>query len=730
MFCECACCTGERREYRDEITCCRSFRDLDCLNCFPTHEAPIECTCYKCEYSPKPGCRNCECECIESPECLGCYCFRLVDPLCYCVKVKKPCCLCCRKNRLQRKISQSLSSKERFERIYPVLLEKDLDKAIVQQLICPLCKQLYGQNCMLPCEHCLCKRCVDSIKSQTINNAETYLIITCPVCNISHYFSQIDISLPENYLKAMILRKYCLNKGIPLPKAERDPNLVYCDHCVGHDKNEAVLRCTTCRRQYFCHRCLWKFHNRRMMAYHNITEYHQREERAKKCFYHPRKLITEYCFTDKTLVCEDCKSTLHQDHSTLPLSQACAQEAHALFSAIAKFKRVKYGLETDLMEMNLLRSNYKINKDNRKKEIINGFHNLHAILNEHEKNMLESVENMENEKQQRIKSFLNKSAQTAYSAEGLMQYAKEALKEENQVIFLQSANTLVKEINDEVTSIYQPDPLLRQDPIRNLRLNFEHISSSLQVLFPQTIKQNAQDNQIQCEQKYLYVSDSGHDICLPKIVPSCQIVPCVSTISCKALDVPVCHPDALKDDNNGRAKSLPPITLPKSNAYRFWQEYPPSADTVKDYSDHEYCPLDASSSQQTIARCPSIPGQVNIYQTVAYPTAAKVFWAPPQEEVDFYDAEFQEVFSDKTEEFPTGDLIGKMFGIKQQSMELHNLSPNGEYLFRVRAVNSAGKGDWSEVLKIITPPVSEAPRQNQRRSDNHFLNKIRNVFQS
>ncbi|XP_030071511.1 tripartite motif-containing protein 42 [Microcaecilia unicolor] len=660
----------------------------NCMKCCP------ECTCYKCKCSPQGSCR---CECKESPSCLGCFCLKLADPPCYCVKVKKPCCGCFTKNKMQRKISQSKSAGEKYEKGFLGLLEKDLDKAIVQRLICPSCRQFYSQPCTLPCEHHLCKPCVEKLKTQAATSTEPCLFIKCPVCQCAYYFQHNDLKLPNDYLRAIILKKYCTRKGISLPKGSGFTNIVYCQHCPTNKKREAAMRCRTCKQQFYCNICLSKHHNHRMLELHNITEFIQREEKTSHCFYHPQKFITKYCFTCKALLCEDCNFELHEDHNTLSLSEACAEESHALFSAIAKYKRAKYGLETDLLEFSILRSNFKMNKDNRKKEIRHGFLNLHAILNEKEKNILENIDNMENEKQKMIMSFLNKSAQIAYSMEGLMQYAKEALKEENQIVFLQSANTLVNEINNEATNIYQPDPCMRLDPIKNLSLNFNQISSSLQILFPSPINKHSQMESTESDPQNPYVSSSGHEICAPKCIPSGQLMPCKTT-SCKEADIPDYPFDIGKDENNERAKSLPPIAVPKSDVCRFWQEYPPNAGNVKDRDCDYY--WNHSASLENATGPPPVPGQVTIYQTIAYPTAAKVFWTTPDDDVEFYDAEFHEVLPDKPEDCSIGDFSGNMSGIKQQCMELHNLSPSGEYLFRVRAVNSTGKGEWSEVLKL------------------------------
>lgn len=45
-------------------------------------------------------------------------------------------------------------------------------------------------------------------------------------------------------------------------------------------------------------------------------------------------------------------------------------------------------------------------------------------------------------------------------------------------------------------------------------------------------------------------------------------------------------------------------------------------------------------------------------------------------------------------------LIEIITGIRQQNLEIRNLSPKTEYIFKVRAINANGPGQWSDVCKV------------------------------
>lgn len=68
--------------------------------------------------------------------------------------------------------------------------------------------------------------------------------------------------------------------------------------------------------------------------------------------------------------------------------------------------------------------------------------------------------------------------------------------------------------------------------------------------------------------------------------------------------------------------------------------------------------------------------------------------------MDFFDVEFYEVIAVTTDNVIQTQLAGQLSGIKHQNLEIHNLDPSTEYLFKVRAVNSNGTGQWSEICKV------------------------------
>lgn len=61
--------------------------------------------------------------------------------------------------------------------------------------------------------------------------------------------------------------------------------------------------------------------------------------------------------------------------------------------------------------------------------------------------------------------------------------------------------------------------------------------------------------------------------------------------------------------------------------------------------------------------------------------------------------EFYELINSPPNNVQT-ELCAQIRDIMQQNLELHNLTPNTEYLFKVRAINDNGPGQWSDICKV------------------------------
>lgn len=188
---------------------------------------------------------------------------------------------------------------------------------------------------MLPCNHCLCGRCVKQSQIQA-EALENFFILTCPVCDKAHCLPFTNrIQLRINYLRARLARKYMRQYGFLRWRFDKRHTPVYCQVCA--KRRRATRRCLTCQLNY-CNVCLRRFHLEVADQNHVFAKVQEIWE-EKNCMLHPDSMLSKYCLDDHQLICEFCKDAQHYDHETVTFPVACSKESAALFSAIAKFKK-------------------------------------------------------------------------------------------------------------------------------------------------------------------------------------------------------------------------------------------------------------------------------------------------------------------------------------------------------------------------------------------------------
>uniref|UniRef100_A0A2K6M3M6 Tripartite motif containing 42 n=1 Tax=Rhinopithecus bieti TaxID=61621 RepID=A0A2K6M3M6_RHIBE len=668
----CPCCTWQR--------CCPQL--CSCLCCKFIFTSERNCTCFPCPYKDEQNCQFCHCTCSESPNCHWCCCSWANDPNCKC------CCTassnvkcyyyesrCCRntiitfhKGRLRSIHTSSKtalrigSSDTQLDEVKSVPATSHL----VNHLNCPMCNRLRLHSFMLPCNHSLCEKCLRQLQKHA-EVTENFFILICPVCDRSHCMPYSNkMQLPENYLPGGLTKRYM--PAAPRPTSEwrfdRLPQqAAYALPLDGWPCNDHVFAGTSAE-----------------------------EQDEKICIHHPSSRIIEYCRSDNELLCTFCKFSFHNGHDTISLIDACSERAASLFSAIAKFKAVRYEIDNDLMEFNILKNSFKADKEAKRKEIRNGFLKLRGILQEKEKIIMERIENLEVSRQKEIEKYVYVTTMKVNEMDGLIAYSKEALKETGQVAFLQSAKILVDQIEDGIQTTYRPDPQLRLHSINYMPLDFVELSSAIHELFPTGPKK---------------VCSSGDSLPSPYPVHSETMIARKVTFSTHSLGNQQIYQRSssmLSFSNTdekakvgleacGRAQSATPAK-PTDGLYTYWCTGADSQSVQNSSSFHNWYSFNDGSVKT--------PGPIVIYQTLVYPRAAKVYWTCPTEDVDSFEMEFYEVITSPPNNVQM-ELCGQIRDIMQQNVELHNLTPNTEYVFKVRAINDNGPGQWSDICKVVTP---------------------------
>lgn len=265
------------------------------------------------------------------------------------------------------------------------------------------------------------------------------------------------------------------------------------------------------------------------------------------------------------------------------------------------------------MEVLVLKNNFKSYKETKRREIRNGFMRLQSILQQREKELMEAVENLEIQKQKALYEFAEYTSKRIDQMDSLMQYSKEALKEQSQLAFLQSAYGLVVEIEDAIANIYQPSPLLREDPIKHLKVNFEELAQKLQTIFP-ALSKKVYDK----TGKFPYPCSS--DIMIPRDVSSAHVQNPLGMDRSQSLASFTSLDQDIMNDMYLRPKSLPP-NLKDNGMYAIWDA---ASDTSRSDRRFQNQGIYYNPELHEEAQSTTVPGIVIVYQTLVFPTLAKV----------------------------------------------------------------------------------------------------------
>ncbi|KAK2498039.1 hypothetical protein MC885_017950 [Smutsia gigantea] len=230
---------------------------------------------------------------------------------------------------------------------------------LVHRLSCPACNWLCLHSFMLPCHHSLCEQCLRQLQKHA-EVTENFILI-CPVCNRSHCIPYSHKRhLPENYLRGRLTKRSMQQHGYLKWRFAAPPGPPSCQVC--HSQRIAYKCCITCHLN-LCNDCLKTFHSDVAMQDRIFVAISTEDQDKKVCICHPSSCVIEHCHSDNELLCTFCKTALHNGHDTVSLIDACSERATALFSAIAKFKAVRYETENDLMEFNILKNSFKADKE-------------------------------------------------------------------------------------------------------------------------------------------------------------------------------------------------------------------------------------------------------------------------------------------------------------------------------------------------------------------------------
>ncbi|KAF7706560.1 E3 ubiquitin-protein ligase TRIM39-like [Silurus meridionalis] len=229
-----------------------------------------------------------------------------------------------------------------------------------EQLLCPICLDVFTDPFTTPCGHNFCKSCLTQCweKSQDLY---------CPLCKekiTKKPKLKINTTLRE-------VADHFKKKSVP------DKPEVLCDVCTGQEV-KAVKSCldcglTFCKSHLEPHNHVLKLTKHKLInPVENLKDYIcQKHERALELF----------CRDDQTCVCQFCTEGDHKNHNTVPIEEESRERKQMIPSRLEKIQQIKHSVE--------------LSKRNTEKEKADSVKVFTALISSIEKSQAELMELME-----------------------------------------------------------------------------------------------------------------------------------------------------------------------------------------------------------------------------------------------------------------------------------------------------------------------------------------------
>uniref|UniRef100_A0A8C6UH68 Uncharacterized protein n=1 Tax=Neogobius melanostomus TaxID=47308 RepID=A0A8C6UH68_9GOBI len=292
------------------------------------------------------------------------------------------------------------------------------------QLLCPICLDVFVQPATTPCGHNFCRSCLSSYWAKNPS--------TCPVCK-EHFPQKPDLKV-NTCISELVQQFHSLQVS---PETEAKPE-VFCDICT-ELQNEAVKSCVECMASY-CESHLEPHRRVPGLKRHKLIQPLANLDN-QVCQEHNQVLVL-FCKDEKVLLCTVCAGFHDANHETVHL-----QKAYEEIKATLKQEetRVHVVLEDKIQKVNSFIKDIQQEKDDTKNVIANSVQALNAMISKLRKTHADMVKTLKDEQEERneMMEYSINSCQEAIASDKVTETKIKQLKEvKDPLTFLQTYSTL------------------------------------------------------------------------------------------------------------------------------------------------------------------------------------------------------------------------------------------------------------------------------------------------
>ena len=270
---------------------------------------------------------------------------------------------------------------------------KALDE-LEKDITCAVCCGHYQEAKLLPCNHYYCRACIESLANRSRGRP-----FPCPKC-------RNDAILPSGgveKLQSAFFVERMKDVYDKMAKVEGKVEAV-CEQC---SKGKSVAFCRQCT-DFICAECTTLHGKLKVLADHKVATLEElkmggakdvplKEAPPPKCPDHgePMKI---FCFDCNRLICRDCTLIDHNGHSYNFLNKSATEARKTLRDSLTPLRNVQANIASADKKLAGTEAQVGSQKEMVCKSVRQSFHQLKAVLEQRERELVKKVLTMAQEK--------------------------------------------------------------------------------------------------------------------------------------------------------------------------------------------------------------------------------------------------------------------------------------------------------------------------------------------
>ncbi|XP_067470423.1 E3 ubiquitin-protein ligase TRIM21-like [Thunnus thynnus] len=275
------------------------------------------------------------------------------------------------------------------------LLSKD-------QLLCPICLDVFADPVAIPCGHNFCKNCISEHWNIAVQ-------CQCPICKKLFYTKpelQVNVFISEMVAQFRQSAQQRASSSRSEQQAAK-PGEVPCDICTG-TKLKAVKSCLVCLVSY-CEIHLEPHLNISGLKRHELINPVENLE-GRMCMKHD-KALELFCKDDQTCVCMLCTILDHKAHEVVPLKEEYLEKKAELEKTEAEIQQM---IQKRRLKIQEIKKSVKLSKENADKEIaedVQAFTKLKESVEKYQARVITMIEEKQKRTEKQAEGFIKELEQ-------------------------------------------------------------------------------------------------------------------------------------------------------------------------------------------------------------------------------------------------------------------------------------------------------------------------------